>query len=226
MKTLVLPGLDGTADLLEPFCRASPSTHQVDVLSLPDSRTSGYPELCAHFSRRVSDAQRCILIAESFSGPLAILLAKQNPEVVKQLILVATFVRSPTPRIASIIPWRFAFRIRAPRFAVRRWLVGDFVELVRPVQLAAQRHAAATLARRMDSILAVDVSSDLRSIRCPILYLQATQDRVVSKCHADQISALNDRVTVRQLVGPHLILQAQPSLAWQHILEFLDDSAD
>ena len=45
-----------------------------------------------------------VLIAESFSGPLAIRFAAANPDRVRALILCASFIRLPKPPLISPAP--------------------------------------------------------------------------------------------------------------------------
>lgn len=219
VKTLVLPGLDGTDRLLTRFCQSAPPSHDVTILSLPDDRSAGYLELCDYFSDTVASTQRCTLIGESFSGPLAVLLAHRHPAHVTHLVLVATFISRPIPRMASVIPWSMVFHLPLPRIAAQRLMVGDHKELVGPLQQAARIQAPATLAQRMRSLLTVDVAEQLQDLDCPITYIRPSHDNLVSEHHAEQVAELNEHVTVRQIDGPHLILQAQPERAWEHIIE-------
>jgi hypothetical protein len=43
------------------------------------------------------------------------------------------------------------------------------------------------------------------------------RDAIVGERHANEIANANDRVVVRPVDGPHLILQTAPKLAWQAI---------
>lgn len=219
MKSFVLPGLDGTDLLLSEFARSAPATHlPATVLTLP-SRSMGYEELCEHFHEIVESAEACTLIAESFSGPLAVLLAHRHPNVVRHLVLVATFVTRPTPRIAALLPWSLLFRLPVPSFVARRFLTGANESLVANLRRASRVHLPRTLARRMREIRDVDVSCQLAELGCDITYIRATGDQVVGEKHAEAISGLNRRVMIRHIDGPHLILQTQPELTWQAIVE-------
>ena len=48
-----------------------------------------------------------------------------------------------------------------------------------------------------------------------------TADALVRNVSADAIRALNPRVTVETVAGPHLLLQARPADAWRAVDEFL-----
>ena len=71
----------------------------------------GYDELLAE--PHVPDGPFCI-IAESFSGPLAVLLTRKYAMQVRGMVLAASFVRSPSPLFV-----RFAAAAGAPLFHLR-----------------------------------------------------------------------------------------------------------
>lgn len=147
LKTLVLPGLDGTDLLLNRFRQLAPPAHDVTVLTLPDDPKAGYTDLCDHFSETIETTGQCVLIGESFSGPLAVLLAHRHPLMVVHLVLVATFVVSPAPFVASVIPWSLVFQLPLPSFVARRFMLGySDNDLVTQLQVAVGTVSPRTLA--------------------------------------------------------------------------------
>jgi pimeloyl-ACP methyl ester carboxylesterase len=76
-RIVLLPGLDGTGALFEGFMRAAPAGVSLDVVALPP-KPSGYAELAEHLSSTLRLSPDTILLAESFSGPLAITLAARH----------------------------------------------------------------------------------------------------------------------------------------------------
>ena len=104
LDTLVLPGLDGTTRMLFKFHDLAPVTHNVTLLELPSDRST-YEEFAEHFASTLSRGRQCVLIAQSFSGPLAAMLASRHPESVACLILVASIVTSPSSRVSRCVPW-------------------------------------------------------------------------------------------------------------------------
>ena len=63
------------------------------------------------------------------------------------------------------------------------------------------------LRSRVVSALEVDASLFLSAISVPVLYLQATQDRLLSRSVGARIFATIPNVEVVEIVGPHLLLQ-------------------
>src|SRR5713226_3154653 len=93
METLLLPGMDGTGKLFTSFERQlSPELHP-RIISYPPDRVLGYQQLLGEI--RVSPGPFAI-VAESFSGPLAIELASRYANRLCALVLVASFVRNPS----------------------------------------------------------------------------------------------------------------------------------
>lgn len=220
ITTLVLPGLDGTDLLLDRFQRLAPPDYEVTVLALPDDSTAGYSELCDHFSETVASAGKCVLIGESFSGPLAVLLAQRHPNVVIHLVLVATFVVSPVPFVARWIPWPLFFRFPLPSFAARRFMLGPADgSLVNLLQRAVSTVSPRTLTRRMRAVIKVDVSDQFRQLTCPVTCICPTNDALVSERCLTTMSELREDVILKRIEGPHLILQTQPEQAWKHVVD-------
>lgn len=220
VTTLVLPGLDGTDLLLDRFRQLAPPTYDVTVLALPDDPAAGYSELCDHFRKTVASAGQCVLIGESFSGPLAVLLAQRHPGLVVHLVLVATFVVSPVPFVARWIPWSLFFRLPLPSFAARRFMLGPFDDgLVNLLQTAVGTVSPRTLARRMRSVIEVDVSDQFRQLTCPVTCICPTNDALVPDRSVTTILELREDVILKRIEGPHLILQTRPEQAWKHVVD-------
>src|SRR5690242_2545781 len=99
MPTLVLlPGLHGTADLFGPL-RAGISVRTVEY---PTDRSCSCAELLGMVEEQLRDVGEMVLIAESFSGGLALKFAAGhagNAGRVKGVVLCVSFVMPPVPRV-------------------------------------------------------------------------------------------------------------------------------
>lgn len=146
------------------------------------------------------------MLGLSFSGPLAVMLARQEPHRVKGVILVATFVQVPRPwlrllRFACSGPmlwiWRVARRI--PLWASRS---GDD-----PMRLAKaetfRRVSSRCLAGRARAVLDVDVRAALRGCRQPVHCISFTHDRVVPRRNADAILREAPTAACASVAGSH-----------------------
>lgn len=216
-RVVILPGLDGTDLLLDRFVKSAPVGRPVAVVPLPDAPVDNYEALCDAIAPRFRSLAPCHLIAESFSGPLGILLAHRYPDAVSQLTLVASFADSPIPFIARRLPWSLMFRIPMPQFVARYFFVGADQEMAVRPRSAIQQTSIGTLVSRINCLMNVEVSSQLAALRCHVDYILAKNDRLVSKRLLTHIKQANRAVIVREVDGPHLILQTRPQESWAAI---------
>jgi pimeloyl-ACP methyl ester carboxylesterase len=215
---ILLPGLDGTGKLFNRFIRSAPSGITVEPLPLPAAAVS-YEDLVTFVVRVVPDNRYPIIIAESFSGPVAVGVATRRN--LKALIFCNSFVSSPGPRGLRWLVNRLAFRWVPPSL-VRRFLVGPCApdELVSDVIEAIRSVPARVLADRVRAVLRVDETATFAASDTPALYLRGTEDRFVSSASYRRMATLR-HLTVLEVAGPHLLLQANPVGAWDAILSFL-----
>ena len=105
---------------------------------------------------------------------------------------------------------------------VEHWMLGKghddaFVDHVRKQVDTAP---AKTMARRMREIIQLDATGDLQDVRCPVLYLQATRDRIVPPRCGKVIKEHCSDCRMASLPGTHLILQTHAAQAWEQIADF------
>ena len=215
---VILPGLDGTDRMLGEFCRLCAQTAPAKVMTLPSDTSLDYPALAKHFSSEIQSYGSCHLIAESFSGPIGILLAKKFPDHISRLTLVASFARSPVSRFASWLPWSILFRLPIPSFAVKRYFVGQATSLTPVLRSAIKQNSVAVLRHRFSLVREVDVLVELSELACPVTYLRAIDDRLVPPRCLDEILRVKSDVIVHEIAGPHLILEARPEAGWRKIV--------
>ena len=94
----LLPGMDGTGDLFRPFIDSLPSNFSPTIVSYPRDRIAGYEELGNYLSDAVPREAPYVVVAESFSGPVAVEHAAKQPSNLEALILIGSFVSNPLPR--------------------------------------------------------------------------------------------------------------------------------
>lgn len=216
--------MDGTGLMFEPLLEALPSWIEPSVVAYPPQEPLGYAELLGHVQAACPAAEEFVVLAESFSGPLAVLLAASEPRGLRGVVLSASFIRCPLSG-----PWRWVlararpiwFRL-APKWPARRFLFGRHGNdrLDRLLARALAMVSPETMSARVRAIAGVDVTTELRTCRLPLLYLIAKEDRVVGpKCLA-RIQTEKPDTQVVELAGPHLLLQACPQEAMDQIAKF------
>ena len=75
MHLLLLPGMDGTGRLFGPLLRALPPALSPVVVAYPVDQPYGYAELLPLVEAAAPAGAEFVVLGESFSGPLALLLA-------------------------------------------------------------------------------------------------------------------------------------------------------
>lgn len=223
---VVLPGLDGTTDLLAAFvAEAQRFFAQVSVVAYPPDRQASYAALERLARQTLAPHRRFILLGESFSGPIALSIAARPPAGLAGLVLSTTFARNPVPILAPFAALtRFAPVRQLPPAALRWALLGRWAtpELETQLVRALGRIAPSVLRDRAASALRVDVGAQLAAITVPTLYLRASDDRLMHRSAGDLIVASIPGARRVDLPGPHLLLQTAPAASAQAIARWFE----
>jgi pimeloyl-[acyl-carrier protein] methyl ester esterase len=218
---VLLPGMDGTGLMFGPFVKAL-GDWESKVVRYPPELTSY--EDCTAFARKQVPVDRpFLLLGESFSGPVAIALAAENPPGLQGLVLCSTFARNPRPNLGWLAPLvRLLPAPRLPKFLLRRLLLRRPAPeaLLRLVDLLLDELQPRTMKRRLLAVGAVDHTDLLVGVPVPILVLSASQDRLVPEAATRWMREHRALDAVR-LQGPHWLLQARPKACMRAIREFL-----
>jgi pimeloyl-ACP methyl ester carboxylesterase len=100
-QLIVLPGLDGTGSRLTAFLREMQRAVPTRIIGYPPGQPMGYAELESLVRQLLPQDERYVLLAESFSGPIAIRMAADPPPGLAGLILCGTFAKNPFPWLQS-----------------------------------------------------------------------------------------------------------------------------
>lgn len=213
-RAILLPGIDGSGRLFGPLLAAGPRRIAPETISFPPDQPLGYDALLARV-RAALPRGRFLLVAESFSGPLAIRLAAERPRGLAGLVLAATFLHRPLHPllhpIRGLVGARL-FGVAMPAALVRHFMAGPDAPdaLVREVQAAVGATTPEVMALRAMEALRADVRAELGRVDAPILVLSPTRDRLIRADVGNEILALRPDADVVQLDAPHMILQRAP----------------
>lgn len=226
-RTLVLlPGMDGSGLLFRPLCAALGADLATQVIALPQHGPQDYPALLECVRLQLPAAGEIDLLGESFSGPLAVLLAATFPARIRSLILCCSFVRAPRPRwmrllaLATRVPPRLV-----PLAPVLPLLLGAAppAGLDRALRTALAPLSARVLRARLRAVAEVDVRVTLRAVPVPVLLLWAQHDRLLPKSTLDDLLRQRPAARLAVLPGPHALLQTQPAAAAAVIRGFVEE---
>jgi pimeloyl-ACP methyl ester carboxylesterase len=225
---VLLPGLDGTGKLFRGFINSIGAALEPRIVSYPPDQPLGYEELESLIGAALPSQRPFFLLGESFSGPLAIRIAARSPPGLRGVVLCATFARNPYPWLR----WAAPLAARVPVKSLPRWVRALLMcgsRSPRSAPPAAQRAIAgvdkAVIRRRIGALLTVDVSEELRRIRCPTLVISAARDRVIPRSAGRWIKENLPDARQVEIDGPHLLLQACPQVCANAVLQFIRDSS-
>ena len=225
LTTILLPGLDGTGRLFEPFVARATGALEFRLLSYPPDRFLGYAALAERVQAVLPTDRPFAIVGESFGGPLALRVAAASPPGLVGVVLAASFHRRPAAR--AITAMRVLspayFRLPLPAHAVRILLAGADgpPPVVRAVQDAVAGVRGSVMAARAREAIRVDASADLRRCPVPVLFLGGKRDRLLRSALPIEIRALRQDVEIRMLDAPHLVLQTRPEEAMAIVEGFL-----
>lgn len=225
-EIVLLPGLDGTGDL---FARVAPLLDNdltVRVMRYPQDPNLGYAGYIELVRNEIADRQ-VFLLGESFSGPVAIRVARQLGEQILGIVLVATFVRNPWP--GWLIRWAARVDPKTTPTKIRNAILmgpyGD-AELTKMVDEIVRTLPRAVRSARLRAVADVDVRQDFCELRCPILALHGREDWLVRK--GPMQMAVSQKGGARMIVvpGAHMLLQTRADVTAGEIVFFSRSSAE
>ncbi|MEM1262931.1 MAG: alpha/beta fold hydrolase [Pseudomonadota bacterium] len=225
MKLVLLPGMDGTGELFSPFVSELPGTIEATVIAYPLNTFLDYADLTAYVRERLPTDEPYVVLGESFSGPIAIKLAAEQPSGLVGLILCCTFARNPKPLLAPFQGLTGWFSIKkVPLSLTGLTLLGSAASQERKADLqrALDKVDDAVLTGRLKAIARIDVTGELKTIRVPVLSLSGTNDRLVSRASVDHIRRHLPTMQAAALAAPHMVLQTQPKQAVAEIVRFIE----
>ncbi len=222
LAIVLLPGLDGTGELLKGLSEQLAGHRPVELFDYPLDRQMSYAELVTYVVKRAPN-RRFVILGESFSGPIAIEIAETDPRV-SGLVLAGSFARHPLP--AQLAPLAWALDVRwVPRRIVAAALMG----LRAAPEIEAQLNGVLAkvpreiVRARLHEALRVDKRDQLRRTKCPLLCLHGRQDRLVRKKSVDEITDARPDGEVHWLDAPHMLLTTHAATAAGIINQFCSE---
>lgn len=228
LQIILLPGLDGTGLLFKPFLATQPERFASSVITYPATQVLTYGELESLVRPQLPADEPFLLVAESYSGPLALKLAHLNPANLLGVVLVASFAKAPVPlwmgMLAHVSPYSLLERLPLKSGLATRLLLGKDapLSLKQLLNQALQNVPLPILSSRIHAVVTTDETTALLAIKKPILYLHATNDWLVRLPCMKWIQRWQPTLAIEHIPGPHLILQCNPHDSWKAITAFVD----
>lgn len=218
-KNLVLlPGIDGTGLMFEPFLKVLKAPYRAMVVSYPTDKPLHYYDLLPCIREVIPWNEPFSIIAESFAGPLALEFASRQWEDVESVILCASFVANPFEPFVnfgqSILETSF-FRKMPPLWLLQKYMTGENPpeSLVAKLNECLAAVKPEVLSYRTRLIVNTNASQQLMRCKPPLVYIEATRDELVGSRGWEQISQVRPDTTHFKVDAPHLMLQTRPAEA-------------
>jgi pimeloyl-ACP methyl ester carboxylesterase len=195
------------------------------VIGYPPDQCWDYPALADYVCARLP-ASPFIIIAESFAGPLALLMAQRSNNNLRALVLCATFVRNPYPFISRVLRPLLCdrlFRIKPNKWLIRLMIAGTDapVALIERTLANLAQVSTAVLRQRLDAVLDCDARAWLQHCKLPLLHIHARRDHLLPRRSAREMQRLRPDMLSIEIDSPHFVLQRQSGECTQHIIAFL-----
>ncbi len=224
-RIALLPGLDGTGELLKGFLDALPPDVDATVVSYPTNHFMDFVELVEHANLQLSKYMPDVILAESFSGPIAFQLVAGPLRHTKLLILCASFLTNPRPislRLARFLPLGLVLKLPIPEFPLR-WLCFDqptAAETISLFRTAISRVPNSVLAARLCALGKLKPPTSICDTQTVLLRPRC--DKLIPKDHTELTRSYFRNVEIIDIDGPHFLLQSRPIEAAREICLTVD----
>jgi len=226
VQLILLPGMDGTGVLFRPLLETLPENIEARVITYPCDKDKGYPELTEYVKGKLPKERNFILIAESFSGPIAYSISSNPPKNLKSVIFVATFINTPNRFLWLLekLPLPLILKLPIPIFFIKRLLLGKNAkhQNIKLLKEAINKTDSETLANRIREMLYIPVEEN--KILVPSAYLAAGNDKLVPHRNIKEFMRIAPKIEIIMIDGPHFLLQESPKECGIEIMRILEQS--
>ena len=236
IQLVFLPGLHGTAEL---FCALNSAlTEQLEVrfspevsftktlINYPTDIPQSYASLKQWLIEEIQLEKKLniVLVAESFSSPLALMLAEEFTAQIRAVILGAGFCSRPTIPNLSFLPFTPLFALKPPPFTIRYFLSGEYIssELVTRIRNTISNIPARILSERLKNVIQLEKPLTNKT-KTPCLLFQAQADTLIDEDAQLELEQHLPHAETCWLNAPHLIFQTHPEACADRIVTFLTD---
>lgn len=165
-QLVLLPGLDGTGELFVDFIVALPVPLVARPVPYPTDHFLSHSELLPIVANAAPSAESFVLLAESFSAPLAIRYAAIRPVNLAALVICAGFATNPVTYLTVLLKAAakpFVFKCTPPDSIIKHYLAGTDAPpgLLRSIRRVLRSVSPSVLSSRLHEVLNCDLRNDL-----------------------------------------------------------------
>ena len=206
---IYLPGIDGTGRLLYRQTGLS-KYHELRCSSYPQDEKHTYTHLVNRAIAELEETGPGVVLAESFGGAIALMIALQRPDLVRRLVLVSTFAYYPRRLIIDVLAQLGPWFPRSPAYQLSRAIRGYF--FFGPGVPKADQHEwwdrtadvpMRVYGHRLTMIAALDLRSRICEIEIPTLLFASPNDWIVPHPASRLLAARLPRARLIMLPAGH-----------------------
>lgn len=203
--------MDGTGLLFQPFLDIFPEEIETQVITYPCNEKLSYQELISYVQDNLPKDNDFVMLAESFSGPIAYEISKKENERLKAIIFVASFIQPPNKllSLAKITSFSFLIPKTLPEF-ILRFILGSLAnkDLYLLINKALSKVSSHVMEFRIKEMAHLSLHIEPITKKC--IYIQANKDMLVSQNNADTIEHITECYKFYKIKGSHFLLQVNP----------------
>ena len=226
MKTdvVLLPGLHGSVALFESFVALAPPWARCRPVALPSDGAQTFSSLAERLAPALQSLEGFVLVAESFSGPIASRLTRILGTKVCLLVLCNPLTVAPV-RLPARLSARLMRSAFCPAWAVSLAMAGSDSELGQHILREVRNLPASALEQRLNAAFAAVGQDIAEHVSAPLLAILGTGDRLIPPFLSRPVLSAVPYSTLVELKAPHLVVQAKPAEVWAAITAEFETAA-
>ena len=223
---VLLPGLDGTGQLFSDFVAVLPNTVSASIVTYPTEEFLRYADLRPFISAAIPECESFVMLAESFSSPLAMEFTASKPPNLVALIICAGFVSRPLggwSPLAKALAWPWLFKVNTPCFILEYFAMGQNASpaLIQKFRRVVGSISPEVMSSRTREAMDSDARSAVAQITVPLLYVHGTEDHLLADSCLKEMERIKPEMSIARVAGPHLLLQREPQKAADIVSGFI-----
>ncbi|WP_251358083.1 serine aminopeptidase domain-containing protein [Kangiella sp. TOML190] len=207
---ILMPGMDGSGLLYQPLGEKLQQLELPFVIEPLNPHQDKWAYI--EYLEQKYPAQPLVLVAESYAGHIATLMAIRGNLDIQKIVLMATFLETPTKltQLEKLLPTSLIQKPPLPNLLLGKALFGknSSQELLDLFFQAMDDVSSEQLSERIRDMRHLTAPTEQLSI--PALYIQASDDWLVPARNYQPFKKVFTHLGFSQLNGSHLIAQTQP----------------
>jgi len=225
-KVILLPGMDGTGILFGSLQKHLAKKVTTEIISYPTSKFLAYKQLIEYVTKKLPHGEKYLLVAESFSGPIAKELAFNNSTDLKGIVFLASFICCPRKllKIIQHLPLQMLLRLPIPNKIIRLILLGKEAshESIDEFRQVLKLVSPSILTQRLKEIARHKCDMMESKSNCPCWYIQASNDKLIPSNAIKSIRLVFPKIEVVVIDGSHFIAQVEPKKCAKQIIKCIN----